>query len=239
MLRYAIPLFAAAALAVPVQAAEIQIQVANPVVELSVNEIVHSAPDVAQVGAGVMTRAPSARDAVQQNSAAMERIVERLRALGIERKDIQTANFSLNPQYEYDRERGEQNFTGYQVSNNVQVTLRDLERAGEVLDALVQAGANNIYGPNFMLEDDDEAKAAARRNAFERGTRQAEEFARMADYSGVRLLEVSESFEGRGPIAPQAMALRSREESSDATIPVEPGEVATSVTLGLKYEMTR
>ncbi len=238
MLRYAIPLFALAALSAPAQAAEIQIQATNPVVELSVNEIVRSAPDVAQIGAGVVTRAPTAREAVQQNSAAMERVVERLRALGIERRDIQTANFNLNPEYNYNRDTGEQTFTGYQVNNNVQVMLRDLDRAGEVLDALVQAGANNIYGPNFMLEDDVEAKTTARRNAFERGLRQAEEFARMAGYSGVRLLEVSESFQGYGPV-PQAMAVRTQEAAGDAKVPVEPGEVGTAVTLGLKYEMTR
>jgi hypothetical protein len=243
MLRYALPLFAATALALPLaapaQAGEVQIQAAGPVVELSVNEIVRSAPDVAQIGAGVQTRAPTAREAVRRNSAAMGVIVERLRSLGIERKDIQTANFNLNPQYDYNRETGEQTFTGYQVSNNVQVMLRDLERAGEVLDALVGAGANTIYGPNFMLEDDVEAKATARRNAFQRGMRQAEEFARMAGYSGVRLLEVSESFQGSGPVPQGAMARVSAEAASDASVPVEPGEVATGVTLGLKYEMTR
>lgn len=243
MLRFAIPLLAATAftatVAAPAQAGEIQIQVSNPVVELSVNEIVRSAPDVAQIGAGVQTQAPTAREALEQNSTAMERIVARLRALGIERKDIQTANFNLNPQYRYDRENEQQLFTGYMVNNNVQVMLRDLDRAGEVLDALVSAGANNIYGPNFMLEDDVEAKATARRRAFERGLRQAEEFARMAGYSGVRLLEVSESFQGYGPGPQPQMAVRTAEASADAKVPVEPGEVATGVTLGLKYEMTR
>lgn len=240
MLRYAIPLLALTALAAPAWAGEVQIQATGPVVELSVNEIVRSAPDIAQIGAGVQTQAPTARAAVQQNSAAMERIVQRLRSLGIESKDIQTANFNLNPQYRYNNETGEQTFTGYQVSNNVQVMLRDLDRAGEVLDALVQAGANNIYGPNFMLEDDVEAKSVARKNAFERGMRQAQEFARMAGYSGVRLLEVSESFQGYGRVPPPAAAMRVMAEgAADSSVPVEPGEVATGVTLGLKYEMTR
>lgn len=240
MLRYAIPLFAAAALAAPATAGEIQIQATNPVVELSVNEIVRSAPDVAQIGAGVQTRAPTAREAVRENTAAMDRTVERLRSLGIERKDIQTANFNLNPQYQYNSETGEQTFTGYQVSNNVQVMLRNLDHAGEVLDALVQAGANNIYGPNFTLEDDAEAKAEARRNAFLRGMQQAEEFARMAGYSGVRLLEVSESFQGSGAVPPRPMAVRvSADAAEGGAVPVEPGEVTTGVTLGLKYEMSR
>ncbi|MXP09131.1 SIMPL domain-containing protein [Pseudoblastomonas halimionae] len=224
----------------PVEAGEIQIQATNPVVELSITETVRSAPDVAQIGAGVQTQAPTAREAVQANSQAMNRLVERLRALGIERKDIQTSNFNLNPQYNYNRETGEQTFSGYMVTNQVSVTLRDLKRAGEVLDALVGAGANNIYGPNFMLDDDAATKKAARKGAFEKGRAQAEEYARMAGYSGVRLLEVSESFSSYGPPPPQPVAM-ARAESKDAAadVPVEPGEVGTSASLLLKFEMTR
>lgn len=241
MFRPAIALFAATAvalpLAAPASAAEIQIQVTNPVVELSVNEIVRSAPDVAQIGAGVVTRATTARDAVRQNAEAMDRMIKRLRDLGIERQDIQTSNFNLNPDYRFDRETNEQKFSGYTVNNQVSVKLRDLARAGEVLDALVQAGANNVYGPNFMLEDDMEAKELARKNAFARGLAQAREFARMAGYSDVRLLEVSENFQSYGRVPPPAMAIRVAAESSAVDTPIEPGEVGTGVTLGLKYEM--
>ena len=170
MLRYAIPLAAVAAIAVPASAAEIQIASQGPVVELSVNEVVRSAPDVAQVGAGVTTRAATAREALTQNSQAMDRIVARLRQLGIAGEDIQTSNFNLSPQYDYNQQSGEQVFRGYNVSNQVQVKLRDLPRAGEILDALVNAGANTIYGPNFMIEDDEAAKAEARAQAFARAS---------------------------------------------------------------------
>lgn len=240
MIRKVIPAVALAAIplaAMPATAAEVQIQAQNPVVELSVNEIVRSAPDVAQIGAGVTTRAATAREAVRQNAEAMDRLIARMRALGIERKDIQTNNFNLNPNYTYNRETGEQTFTGYNVNNNVSVKLRDLKRAGEVLDALVEAGANNIYGPNFMLEDDMEAKATARGNAFKRGRQMAEEYARMSGYSGVRLLEVSESFQSYGRVPPPAMAIRTASVAEDASTPIEPGEVGTGVTITVKYEM--
>lgn len=238
MLRCALPLIALTALAVPAQSAEIQIQSPGPVVELTVNEIVYSAPDVAQIGAGVQTRAATAREAMRQNAEAMDRVVDRLKALGIAARDIQTANFNLNPQYDYDRENGRQNFTGYQVSNTVQVKLRDLERAGEVLDALVAVGVTNIYGPNFMLEADTEAKSEARANAFKSGRMRAEEYARMAGYSGVRLLEISESFQSYGPRPPMARAMV-EEAAADSSTPIEPGEVGTGATITVKYEMTR
>ena len=241
MKRLKIPM-AAVAIAItsasPAQAAEVQIASQGPVVELTVNEIVRSAPDVAQIGAGVITRAGTAQEAVRQNAQAMDRLVERMRQLGIERKDIQTSNFNLNPDYRHNPQTGEQSFTGYTVHNQVSVKLRDLKRAGEVLDALVAAGANNIHGPNFMLEDDADAKSRARRAAFESGRAMADNYARMAGYSGVRLLEISENFQSYGPRPPMAMAVR-LESSADASTPIEPGEVGTGVTVVVKYEMTR
>lgn len=234
----AIPaLVMAAAVPMSAQAAEVQIASEGPVVELSVQEIVQSAPDVAQIGAGVITRAATAQQAVQQNAQAMERLVERMRALGIERRDIQTSNFNLNPDYRHDPQTGEQSFTGYTVHNQVNVTLRDLKRAGEVLDALVAAGANNIHGPNFMLEDDAEAKSEARTAAFANGKAMAENYARMAGYSSVRLLEVSESFQSY--MRPPMVMASARAESADVSTPIEPGEVGTGVNLTVKYEMVR
>ncbi len=159
MIRYALPLLAATAvLAAPAAAAEIQIAVQNPVVELTITEVVRADPDLAQVGAGVQTRAQTASEAVQANAQQMERLVERLRSLGIEREDIQTSNFSLNAEYDYNNRNGQSPiFTGYMVTNQVTVRLKRLDRVGQVLDALVAAGANNIFGPNFQLEDDREA----------------------------------------------------------------------------------
>lgn len=238
MIRYAVPVLAMTALAATAaHAAEVQIQAQGPVVALTVNEIVHSAPDVAQIGAGVTTRAPTAQEAVRQNAQAMEQVIAKLRELGIASRDIQTSNFNLNPQYDYDRNGGARTFVGYDVNNQVQVKLRDLERAGEVLDALVSAGANNIYGPNFMLEADEAAKREARTKAYQSGQAMAQEYARMAGYSGVRLLEISETFQSYGP---QPVMMRaSAEAAADAGTQIEPGEVGTGVTVTVKYEMTR
>jgi uncharacterized protein YggE len=226
------------ALGVPAAASEIVITTEGPVVELNVNEVVRSAPDVAMVNAGVMTRAATAREAIRENAAQMDRLISAMRALGIAREDIQTSNFNLSPNYDYNRETGEQVFRGYNVNNQVSVKLRELSRAGEVLDALVDAGANNIYGPNFMLEDDAEAKETARRMAFERGLAQATEFARMAGFSSVRLLSVAESFQGYGPVPEQAIQVTAS-RSADVSTPIEPGQVGTGVMLSLKYEMVR
>ena len=95
---------AAIAAASPALGAEIQIAATGPVVELTVNEVVRTVPDVAQVGAGVTTRAATAQEAVRLNAQQMERLIDKLRSLGIARKDIQTSNFNLNAQYQYNND---------------------------------------------------------------------------------------------------------------------------------------
>lgn len=227
-----------ALLATPVAAAEIQIQVQNPVVEMSVNEVVQSAPDTATIGAGVATRATTASEAMRRNAEAMERVIARLRDLGIPAKDIQTSSFSLNAQYQHVRDGAAPRFIGYDAANQVSVTLRDLTKVGETLDALVAAGANNLFGPNFTLERDQVAKAAARRAAFDRANLQAAEYARMAGFGGVRLLEVSEAFTGFGPLPVTAQAQNVTMDAV-ATTKIEPGRVGTGVQLVAKFEMVR
>lgn len=227
---------AAALLMLPTQAmaAEIQIQAQNPVVELTVNEVVKSAPDTAQVGAGVQVRAPTASEAMRQNAAQMDKVIAQLRKLGIKSEDIQTANFNLSPQYNYRGDGQAPQFLGYDATNQVNVTLRDMNRIGATLDALVEAGATNVHGPTFSLEKDQAAKAAARKAAFDRGRAQAAEYAQMAGYTGLRLLEVSESVSHVGPM-PMAQAVRAEAKAS----PIEPGQVGTGVTVTVKYEMTK
>lgn len=232
------PILALGTLAVPAAAAEVQIAVQNPVVELTINEVVQSEPDTAQVGAGVTVRAPTATEALRNNAQQMEKVIARLRSLGIKREDIQTANFNLNAQYRYGNDGQQQTFLGYDASNQVNVTLRDLDKIGATLDALVQAGANNVYGPNFMLQKDEAARSAGRKSAFAKGQAQAQEYARMAGFSGIRLLEVSESYSSMGPVmSPQAIVATGA--SREAKTPIEPGLVGTGVNVTVKYEMTR
>ena len=233
-----LPAIAAAALALPAQAAEISIAATGPVVELNVFEQVEAEPDIATISAGVSTQAPTAVAALRQNSVEMRRVINRIKALGVAEKDIQTSGINLNARYDYDRDNQRQVFRGYEVSNRVSVELRDIERIGRVLDALVEAGATDLGGPSFRLENDEAAKATARRSAMERARGQALEYAQLAGYSGLRLLEVSESIQGSGPMPPQPVSARMVAMDA-AEAPVQPGQVSTGVSVTVKYEMTR
>lgn len=224
------------AIAVPASAAEVQIQATGPVVEMSVNETVKAEPDIATISAGVTSEAPTAVAAMRQNAVEMTAVIKRIKSLGIAERDIQTTGINLNAQYDYDRDTQKQVFRGYSSSNRVSVILRKVDNTGGVLDALVAAGATDISGPQFSIDDDTAAKAQARKAAMERAQGQAMEYARWAGYTGVRLLEVSESITGNQPIP---MMQRSMAMADASSTPVQPGLVGTGVNLTVKYEMTR
>ncbi|BBC73664.1 conserved hypothetical protein [Altererythrobacter sp. B11] len=227
---------ALAALAVPASAAEVQIQATGPVVELTVNESVDVAPDVANVSAGVTTQAQTAVEAMQQNARQMNAVVARIKQLGIAERDVQTTGINLSAQYDYDQESRSQVFRGYQASNRVSVKLRDIQKTGQVLDALVAAGATDLGGPDWSVEDDSAARAEARRNAMKTALAQARDYASMAGYSDVRLLEINESVSHQ---APTPMFRVAAEAVRPQNTPVQPGQVQAGVTVTVKYELTR
>ena len=239
MIRPALALAAtAAAIALPAQtyAANVEIDASGPVIELDIYEAVTVAPDMATIGAGVTSEAPTAVEALRMNSAEMQKVIDRIKALGIAEKDIQTTGINLSARYDYDREGQRQIFRGYQVSNRVSVNLRKIEDTGKVLDALVAAGATDLSGPNFSIENDDAAKDAARKRALERATDRASAYAAMLGYDGARVLSVRESISGSGPMPERAM-LKASADMPSAAPPVQPGMVATGVSISITYEL--
>ena len=235
-MRLVLPLLAASFLAVPAAAAEIQVAATGPVVELTVNESVEAEPDIVTIGAGVTTQARTAVEAMRANAQEMNSVVDRIKALGVPERDIQTTGISLGAMYDYNQSTQRQVFRGYQASNRVSVKLRAIDRTGEVLDALVAAGATDLSGPDWSLDDDTAARAQARRQAFETARGQALEYARAAGYADIRLLEISETI---APQPPMPLMRQARAEAADASTPVQPGMVQAGVTIRVTYEMTR
>lgn len=241
MMKPAIALIAASALTLPLSslaAANVEIDANGPVVELSVYESVDVAPDTATIGAGVTTEAATATEALRQNSAEMQKVIARIKALGVAEKDIQTTGINLNARYDYDQQTQRQVFRGYQVSNRVSVILRKIDDTGRVLDALVAAGANDLSGPNFSIDDDTAAKDAARSRAVARAEAQAKAYAAMLGYDGAKVLSISESITGNGPMPEMAKARGMMVMSADAA-PVQPGMIAAGVSLSITYELVR
>lgn len=237
MKNYLFPALMLGAIAIPASAAEVQIQATGPVVELSVTETVKAKPDLATISAGVSTEAPTAVAAMRQNASEMDAVIKRIKSLGIADRDIQTAGINLNPRYDYDQTTQRQVFRGYSASNRVSVILRKVADTGKVLDSLVTAGATDIGGPQFSIDNDTAAKAQARQAAMENAQGQAMQYAKWAGYTGVRLLEVSESMTSSQPIPMMERGMMAAD--AKASTPVEPGLVGTGVNVTVKYEMTR
>lgn len=240
MTRSTILLAAASALAMSppaASAAEMHMQVSGPVVEVTVTEVVKADPDLASLSAGVTNLAPTAVEAMRENARQMNRVVDRIEALGVDRDDIQTTGINLNPEYVYEQETNQQRFSGYRAMNRVSVTLRNIDRTGEVLDALVAAGANDISGISWSIDDPTAAQEQARQAAFATARARAEGYARLAGMTGVRLLEVNETVQGGPAIAYDLVATSVSARAEFA--PVRPGQVQTGVTISVKYEMTR
>lgn len=239
-LLLATALVAPLAIAVPAQAAEIQISATAPVIELNVTETVQARPDVATVSAGVTTRAMTANEAARQNALKMDQVIKTLRALRIAPEDIQTSNFSVYPQFQYDNSTRTPAFVGYDVSNQVTVKLRDVKNVGPALDALITVGANNFNGPLFGVDDDTAPRAAARKAAFATASARARELALLAGYRDVKLLEVSENIQqNRGFFPGGNEIVVTASARSDVTTPIQPGQVGISAQLVTKYEMVR
>ncbi|MDP2129435.1 MAG: SIMPL domain-containing protein [Erythrobacter sp.] len=241
MIRPAMTMLAASALAIPAHslaAAEIAISADGPVVELNVFESVSVAPDIATIGAGVTSEAPTATEALRQNSAEMQKVIARIKALGVADKDIQTTGINLNAMYDYNQEARRQVFRGYQASNRVSVILRKIDEAGKVLDALVAAGATDLNGPSFSIENDEDAKDTARKRAIERAQARVQAYADLFGYDGAKVLAIAESIEGRGSM-PEMAKMRVSADMAAAAPPVQPGMVSTGISITIKYELVK
>ena len=141
-------------------------------------------PDRATFIAGVNTQAKQVNEAQTANAAAMNQVLDALKAMNVEPQDLQTQNYSISPQYDYssDMMDGQQQLIGYTVSNTVVVTVRDLAKLPELLDAAVAAGANQTYGINF----ESSQSAAAFDTALTAATQDAMRKAKlMADAVGM------------------------------------------------------
>jgi uncharacterized protein YggE len=194
-------------------------------------------PDMATITLGVLTEAPTAAAAMQGNATRMNGVVAALRRGGIAERDIQTSGLSLNPQYRYEQNRAPA-LIGYQASNLVTVTVRDLARLGPAVDATVGAGANQVQGISFGLSDRTGAEDAAREAAVRALQAKADLYARATGHRVLRLVSLTEGG-GSYPVPPpMPVAMAAQRFAKDETI-VAPGELTVRVDISGLYELAR
>jgi uncharacterized protein YggE len=191
-------------------------------------------PDVAVISAGVVSRSATATGALQDTADSMSRVLTALKRAGVEDRDIQTSNVSLNPEYRYVENQPPQ-LVGYTASNNVTVRFRDIRNSGKILDALVAQGANQINGPTLTVDKPEAALDEARAKAIAIGRARADLYARSLGLRVVRVVAVNESG-GSYPVPPP-MPMYARAEMAQAKTSIEPGEQKLQVNLAITFEL--
>ena len=193
-------------------------------------------PDMATISLGVNTEAPTAAGAMQANAAQMNKVIAALKRAGIADKDVQTSNLNLSAQYDYVQNEPPK-LRGYQASNQVAITVRDLAKLGQAVDATVSAGANQVNGISFGLSDPTAAENAARQQAVKALAAKANLYAAATGYKVQRLVSLSEGG-GYTPPAPVPMLAMARFDKAEST-PIAAGEVSVRVDISAVYELGR
>lgn len=203
---------------------------------MSVNGIgkVTIVPDIATINIGVRTEAEVVTDALEGNTAQANAIARVLQDLGIEEKDIQTSNFNIYPSDRYDPMTGRVEGRYFVVENTVNVTVRDLASLGVVLNAVVEAGANSIYGISFNVEDRSAAVAEARQLAIEDATSKAEAIAAAA---GVQLGEIINISVYEGGMPGPYYDIRGGAYAAEADVPIAAGTLTIIMECNLSYAL--
>lgn len=198
------------------------------------------APDLATVRLGVVSQQQSAREAQQDASRIAQAILAGVAALDVPREAVQTSQLILSPVYEQPSPRQQQvptepRIVAYRASNVVSVRLEDLAKIGRVIDAAIEAGANQVEGVDFQLQDDREARQEALRRAVAEARSKART---MAEALGVTLGSVLDAREGGVSVEPPQFATRMfAMEARSADTPVSPGEITVSANVTLRYRI--
>lgn len=209
-------------------------------------------PDVAQLTFSVVTEGTTDVGTLQvKNTEKMNGVIEFVKSKGVDKKDIKTQTYQIEPRYQYFNcnpsilEFGSvtpcppAEIVGYTIRQSVLVKVRDFGTIGAILSGAVKAGANSVSGPSFTIDDPDAAKQEARKEAVEKAKEKAAQIAKVGGFSVGRLLSIEEGFSG--PIYPmyeRAMGIGGAGLDAKTPVPsIEPGSEEVTVTVTLRYEI--
>ena len=189
-------------------------------------------PDVAYIYIGVHTENASVAEAVAENNTKSQAVATAIKGFGVEAKDIQTTNFSIWSSDQYD-DKGNKTGTIFNVDNTVYITVRDLTKLGDLLDASIRAGANTINSIQFDVADKTEALSQARKAAVENAQKQAQE---LGDATGVKLGDVQIiSYYDSTPLS--ADYGKGGGAMAASSVPVSSGQYQLTTTVTIVYEL--
>jgi uncharacterized protein len=198
-------------------------------------------PDTAFVTVSMETTGRTVGDAERQNRMVMSKVVERLKALQIENDRIQTASFTVSPQYKpapkrADAPPGPPEIIGYIVGNTITVEVRNLEKVGPVIEESLAAGANQFQGLQWALQDEQQAKVAALKQAAAKAREKAAALSDALKVKLIRLLSATEESRIVRPVPRMARSMVAM-EGGGGEVPVFSGEIRVEAAVTVVYEM--
>lgn len=206
---------------------------------------VYAEPDIAKITIGVITEASTSTQAMADNANKMDEVVRAVRSLGIAEKDIQTSRVSVEPEYASENVSpyssyyypAKQNITGYKATNTVTVTVRDISKVGQAIDAATSAGSNTVQGVTFLLSDERQAQAynEALQKAVTDGSSRADTIATAAGVSGYKLKSLSESGGYYPMYSDNVLAGDALEKATAVTTPISAGQAKVQATVSMCY----
>lgn len=198
------------------------------------NGIAFGSPDIAVAIIGVHTQNENPSTALSENTDKMNAVIAALKGLGIEEKDIQTSNFSIYAQQNFEPNTGKPTTITYMADNSVTVKIRDLSKVGDALGKAVAAGANTINGVNFTVSDQSKLEAEARDKAMADAKARAEQLAKAAGVSLGEPMTISESINAQPiPYAADIKALSAG--GGGGPVPVSTGQIQVNLQVSVTY----
>jgi uncharacterized protein YggE len=195
---------------------------------------VRTRPDMATISTGVVTEGTTAKEALAKNNSAMNAVIAALKNAGVGEDDIQTSDFSVSPKYPpyQPNQTTAPRIVGYTVSNQVTARVKNLAKLGAILDALVQAGSNQINGISFGLNEPKATLNEARKKAVADARARAELYAEAAGVSVGKVVQISES----SAVVPMpVMYKREAMAASDAGVPIAAGQQVVTAHVSMTF----
>ncbi|MBN9388111.1 MAG: SIMPL domain-containing protein [Chloroflexi bacterium] len=194
-------------------------------------------PDVVRLNVGVTLKAATVSDAQKQSADTSAKITDALKAAGIKAEDIKTVNYSINPDYTYEPNQPPK-LNGYQIDNTLQVTIRDVTKTGSIIDAASTAGANQINGINFTVENNTDALKQARAAAVADAKAKADQLAAAGQVQVGSIINIVEVAQNADPVPMVANDARAAAAGSAAT-QIESGQLKVVVNVQVTFGISK
>lgn len=185
-------------------------------------------PNLAQIQFEVVTEGTNLNVVQEQNAKLTNQVIEALVAFGIQRSDIQTSLFQVTPKYDYID--GKQTFRGYEVRNAINVTVRNINRVGNVIDLAIKQGANQVSSLQFKIEDEESYYNKALQLAAQNGTEKAIQLGKEIGVMRLLPIEIVEQSSGGERLLKTAAF-----STEMATTPIEPGKISINAEIKMRF----